>query len=65
MVSRYEYAQTICPPNFYDALPPMKTTVEGFYMADTSYYYPEDRSISESVDMGVKLAKTVLKEVTS
>lgn len=65
VVSRYEYAQTICPPNFYDALPPMKTTVEGFYMADTSYYYPEDRSISESVDMGVKLAKIVLKEVTS
>ncbi len=46
---RYEFAQTICPPGFYSKLPPMQTPIEGFFMADTSYYYPEDRSISESV----------------
>ena len=46
---RYDFAQTICPPGFQDMLPPMKTPVEGFYMGDTSYYYPEDRSINESI----------------
>jgi len=53
---RYEFAQTICPPGFQAMLPSMKTPVEGFYMADTAYYYPEDRSISESVAVGHRLA---------
>ncbi|SEH07146.1 NAD(P)/FAD-dependent oxidoreductase [Candidatus Venteria ishoeyi] len=56
-VSRYEFAQTICPPDFYQCLPPMQTPITGFIMADTSYYYPEDRSISESVKLGKTLAK--------
>ncbi|RZA36204.1 MAG: NAD(P)/FAD-dependent oxidoreductase [Lysobacteraceae bacterium] len=53
---RYEFAQTICPPGFQDTLPPMRTPVEGLWMADTAYYYPEDRSISESVRVGRELA---------
>lgn len=59
---RYDFAQTICPPGFSAMLPPMKTPVAGLYMADTSYYYPEDRSICESVKVGRVLAKTVLSE---
>jgi protoporphyrinogen oxidase len=55
-VSRYEFAQPICTPNFYQQLPPMRTPIQGFVMADTSYYYPEDRSISESVKVGRELA---------
>lgn len=57
---RYEYAQTICPPGFRDMLPDMKTPLAGFYMADTAYYYPEDRSINESIATGVKLAKVAM-----
>jgi len=57
---RYDFAQTICPPGFQEMLPPMKTPVDGFYMADTSYYYPEDRSINESVAVGRKLAAAAL-----
>lgn len=57
---RYEFAQTICPPGFQDLLPPMRTPIAGFFMADTAYYYPEDRSISESVAVGRALAKTAL-----
>jgi protoporphyrinogen oxidase len=48
-VHRYEYAQPVCPPGFLQMLPPVKTAIEGFYAIDTSYYYPEDRSISESI----------------
>jgi len=54
---RYEFAQTICPPGFFDLLPPMQTPIQGLFMADTSYYYPEDRSISESVTVGKTLAR--------
>jgi len=57
---RYDFAQTICPPGFAAMLPPMKTPIAGFYMADTSYYYPEDRSISESVKIGRELARAAL-----
>ena len=55
-ISRYEYAQTVCTPNFFSKLPAMQTSIQGFFMADTSYYYPEDRSISESIHIGKKLA---------
>jgi protoporphyrinogen oxidase len=57
---RYDFAQTICPPGFYDMLPPMRTPIAGLFMADTSYYYPEDRSISESAEVGRRLAQTAL-----
>lgn len=55
--SRYEFAQTVCTPGFYDALPPMQSQVAGLFMADTSHYYPEDRSISESMRIGAELAR--------
>jgi protoporphyrinogen oxidase len=57
---RYDFAQTICPPGFYEMLPPMATPVRGFFMADTSYYYPEDRSICESIKVGKELVHTAL-----
>lgn len=57
---RYEFAQTICPPGFFDMLPPMRTPISGFHMADTSYYYPEDRSISESVRVARQLVDSAL-----
>ncbi|AHX12029.1 hypothetical protein CH75_24180 [Dyella jiangningensis] len=57
---RYEFAQTICPPGFYDMLPSMKTPVRGLYMADTAYYYPEDRSINESIHVAKKLAQEAM-----
>jgi len=56
-VSRYGFAQPICPPNFMDDLPPIKSDIEGLFIADTSYYYPEDRSITESVGLGRKIAQ--------
>jgi protoporphyrinogen oxidase len=61
---RYDLAQTICPPGFQAMLPPMKTPVAGLYMADTAYYYPEDRSISESVAVGATLAKLASEDMS-
>ena len=55
--SRYRYAQPICDPGYLDKLPPVALPVNGLWVADTSYYYPEDRGISESIDFGRKIAQ--------
>jgi protoporphyrinogen oxidase len=62
---RYDFAQTICPPGFYDMLPPMRTPIGGLFMADTAYYYPEDRSITESVNVAHELVRQTLQETPS
>jgi len=55
--SRYRHAQPVCEPGFLDMLPPPDLPVKGLWAADTSYYYPDDRGISESIGFGRKLAK--------
>ncbi|MEM0955389.1 MAG: NAD(P)/FAD-dependent oxidoreductase [Pseudomonadota bacterium] len=55
--SRYRFAQPVCQPGHLGTLPPVDLPVRGLWAADTSYYYPEDRGISESVDFGRKLAR--------
>jgi protoporphyrinogen oxidase len=54
--SRYRFAQPICDPGYLDRLPPAALPVEGLWVADTSYYYPEDRGMSESIGFGRVLA---------
>uniref|UniRef100_Q47FC9 Amine oxidase:FAD dependent oxidoreductase n=1 Tax=Dechloromonas aromatica (strain RCB) TaxID=159087 RepID=Q47FC9_DECAR len=55
--SRYRYAQPICDPGYLEVLPPVALPVQGLWVADTSYYYPEDRGISESIGFGRQMAK--------
>lgn len=43
----------------------MKAPLRGFFMADTAYYYPEDRSINESIAVGAKLAHVAAEGKTS
>lgn len=57
--SRYRYAQPICEPGFLETIPPVNLPVEGLYVADTSYYYPEDRGVSEGIRFGKDIAKMV------
>ena len=56
-VSRYRFAQPICEINFLSKIPKAKTDIKGLWIADTSYYYPEDRGISESIKFGRNIAK--------
>lgn len=58
--SRYRYAQPVCGPGYLDRLPPVTLPIKGLWVADTSYYYPEDRGISESIDFGRTLANKVI-----
>ncbi len=60
-VHRYDYAQPVCQPGFLDLLPPIETAIPGLYIVDTSYYYPEDRSISESIRTGKKVVEMVTR----
>lgn len=55
--SRYRHAQPICNPGHLDNLPPMDLPIKGLWVADTAYYYPEDRGISESIGFGRNMAK--------
>jgi protoporphyrinogen oxidase len=54
--SRYRFAQPICDPDYLSKLPPVELPVKGMYVADTSYYYPEDRGVSESIRFGIDMA---------
>lgn len=47
-VGRLRHAQPICAPRFLETLPDVVTPIAGLQIADTCYYYPEDRGISES-----------------
>ncbi|MBI5447669.1 MAG: NAD(P)/FAD-dependent oxidoreductase [Gammaproteobacteria bacterium] len=60
--SRYRYAQPICEPGYLNKLPPLKLPIKNLLVVDTSYYYPEDRGISESIGFGRKLAKIIKSE---
>jgi len=55
----YHFAQPICQPNYLDTLPAEKI-MDGLWVADTSYYYPEDRGISESIGYGRAMAKRAM-----
>lgn len=61
---KYEFSQTVCTPEFYSKLPPMKSQIQGLFYADTSYYYPEDRSICESLVVGEKLALSAAQHLS-
>lgn len=58
-VARLAHAQPICTVGFASKLPPIQTEITGLQIADTCFYYPEDRSISESVRLGRSMARTI------
>jgi protoporphyrinogen oxidase len=58
-VSRLRHSQVVCPPGFQAHLPPIQTPIRGLQVADTCFYYPEDRSIAESVRLGRAMARSL------
>jgi protoporphyrinogen oxidase len=58
-VARLRYGQPICEPGFAAKIPPIQTPVAGLQIADTCFYYPEDRGIAESVRVGSEMATTL------
>jgi protoporphyrinogen oxidase len=56
-VGRLKHAQPICEPHFAEKLPPVQTPIAGLQIADTCYYYPEDRGVAESIRLGRRMAE--------
>jgi protoporphyrinogen oxidase len=58
-VGRLRHAQPVCEPGFAAKIPPIETPIAGLQIADTCFYYPEDRGIAESVRLGAVMAARV------
>lgn len=58
-VARLRFGQPVCEPGFAAKIPPVQTPIEGLQIADTCFYYPEDRGIAESVRLGRSMARAV------
>jgi protoporphyrinogen oxidase len=58
-VGRLRHAQPVCPPGFAATIPAVQTPIEGLQIADTCFYYPEDRGIAESVRLGQDMAHAI------
>jgi protoporphyrinogen oxidase len=58
-VGRLRSAQPVCPPGFLARIPNVQTPIRGLQIADTCFYYPEDRGIAESVRLGSAMAQAV------
>jgi protoporphyrinogen oxidase len=60
-VARLRHGQPICEPGFAAKIPPTQTPIVGLQIADTCYYYPEDRGVAESVRLGSSMAAAIVE----
>jgi protoporphyrinogen oxidase len=58
-IARLRYGQPICEPGFASKIPPVQTPIDGLQIADTCFYYPEDRGVAESVRLGRSMAQAI------
>ena len=58
-VARLRHAQPVCETGFGARLPPVQTPIRGLQVADTAFYYPMDRCIALSVQLGREMARAV------
>jgi len=58
-IFRDRHAQPIPETGFMQMLPPLASPVRGLYVADTSFYYPEDRTLDQSIMIGQRLTRLV------
>jgi protoporphyrinogen oxidase len=56
---RLLYAQPVCPPGFGAMIPKTQTPIVGLQVADTCFYYPEDRGVSEGVRWAKLMAAAI------
>jgi protoporphyrinogen oxidase len=57
-IARLRYGQPVCEPGFAAKIPPVQTPIAGLQIADTCFYYPEDRGIAESIRIGCQMAES-------
>lgn len=62
-VGRLRHGQPVCEIGFASKIPPVQTPIQGLQIADTCFYYPEDRGIAESIRLGRSMARSLNKNV--
>jgi protoporphyrinogen oxidase len=58
-VARLRDAQPTCDVGFAGKIASVQTGIRGLQVADTCFYYPEDRGIAESVRLGRGMARAL------
>ena len=58
-VFRAPYAQPVFTTNFASRVPSHHTPIRGFYVTDSTQFYPEDRTISAAIEQGRKVAALI------
>ncbi len=58
-VGRLRYAQPVCEVGFAARIPAAQTPVRGLQIADTCFYYPEDRGVSESIGFARRMVEAL------
>ncbi len=59
-VSRDQYAQPVCEVGFSKHKPGIETPVKGLYLTDSCQLHPDDRTVSNSIGLGRRVARLVL-----
>ncbi|HEY7206105.1 MAG TPA: NAD(P)/FAD-dependent oxidoreductase [Methylomirabilota bacterium] len=64
-VFRTPYAQPIFTTNFVDLMPGHRTPIRGFYVTDSTQFYPEDRTISQAIRQGRTAASLIMADLAA
>jgi protoporphyrinogen oxidase len=59
VITRATHAQAICGLGFGARKPPQRGPLDGLYLSDSSQLYPEDRSLSGAVRLGLEVAAKI------
>jgi protoporphyrinogen oxidase len=59
-VSRDKYAQPVCEVGFSKHTPGIETPFKGLYLTDSCQLHPDDRTVSNSIGLGKRVAQLVL-----
>ena len=60
-VFRDQYAQPICTTGFSRQVAGIDSPVGGLYITDSHQLYPDDRTVSNSIDLGHQAAEVILR----
>lgn len=62
-VFRNTHAQPLCNLGFHETMPSMRTPVRGLYVTDSYLLQPDDRTVSNSLEMGRQATELLLEDV--
>ncbi len=62
---RAKYAQPVPPVNHSANIPPLETPLPGLYWASMSQVYPWDRGTNYAVEIGRRVARLMMAEITT